>query len=124
MTINKSANNETEQRVLTYLESLDNPQLIKKINSTDKGIPDALDYVKAQVRSRAKNGCAVVEDQEVFGMIIHYFEEDSIKKGNTTVEKKHIEVVKTKPSTSTEKPKAAAVQKTNDLEGQMSLFDL
>lgn len=124
MKVNKTANNQAEQRVLEYLESLDSPELIRKINATDKDIPDALNYVKNQVRSRAVNGCAAVEDVEVFGMIIHYFEEDSIKKGNITVEKKRIEVVKTKPSTSTEKPKAAAVQKSNDLAGQMSLFDL
>ena len=122
MKINKTANNQVEQRVLEYLESLDSPELIRKINATDKDIPDALNYVKNQVRSRAVNGCAAVEDVEVYGMIIHYFEEDSIKKGTSPAKSNRIEIKTQKPKE--EKPKAAAVQKTNDLAGQMSLFDL
>ena len=122
MKVNKTANNQAEQRVLEYLESLDSPELIRKINATDKDIPDALNYVKNQVRARAVNGCAAVEDIEVFGMIIHYFEEDSIKKGTSPTQKNRIEIKTQKPKE--EKPKAAAVQKTNDLAGQMSLFDL
>ena len=122
MKVNKTANSEAERRILEYLEGLDSPELIRKINATDKDIPDALKYVKNQVRSRAVNGCATVEDAEVFGMIIHYFEEDSIKKGTSPTKSNRIEIKTQKPKE--EKPKAAAVQKTNDLAGQMSLFDL
>ena len=122
MKVNKTANSEAEKRILEYLEGLDSPELIRKINATDKDIPDALNYVKNQVRSRAVNGCAAVEDVEVYGMIIHYFEEDSIKKGTSPAKSNRIETKTQKPKE--EKPKAAAVQKTNDLAGQMSLFDL
>ncbi len=122
MKVNKTANSEAEKRILEYLEGLDSPELIRKINATDKDIPDALNYVKNQVRSRAVNGCAAVEDVEVFGMVIHYFEEDSIKKGTSPAKSNRIEIKTQKPKE--EKPKAVAVQKTNDLAGQMSLFDL
>ena len=122
MKVNKKANSEAEKRNLEYLEGLDSPELIRKINATDKDIPDALNYVKNQVRSRAVNGCAAVEDVEVFGMVIHYFEEDSIKKGTSPAKSNRIEIKTQKPKE--EKPKAAAVQKSNDLAGQMSLFDL
>ena len=122
MKVNKTANSEAEKRILEYLEGLDSPELIRKINATDKDIPDALNYVKNQVRSRAVNGCAAVEDVEVYGMIIHYFEEDSIKKGTSPAKSNRIEIKTQKPKE--EKLKAAAVQKTNDLAGQMSLFDL
>lgn len=122
MKVNKTANSEAEKRILEYLEGLDSPELIRKINATDKDIPDALNYVKNQVRSRAVNGCAAVEDVEVFGMIIHYFEEDSIKKGTSPTKSNRIEIKTQKPRE--EKPKAATIQKTNDLAGQMSLFDL
>ena len=122
MKVNKTANSEAEKRILEYLEGLDSPELIRKINATDKDIPDALNYVKNQVRSRAVNGCAAIEDVEVYGMIIHYFEEDSIKKGTSPAKSNRIEIKTQKPKE--EKPKAATVQKTNDLAGQMSLFDL
>ena len=113
-----TASNTYEQVVLDYIESLDAPELFEKINAGDKGLSDCMSYVKSQARSKAVNGCAVLTDQEVFGMAVHYFEEDSIKKGATPsvkVEpKKQIE----KPKTG--KPKAPVIAKSNDIEGQMS----
>ena len=125
MTVNKTARNETEKRILAYLEGLDAPELIRKINSTDKDIPDAVAYVKSQVKHRAENGCAMVEDSEVFGMVVHYFEEDSIRKGNTPVVNKKIEVVKNasydkKPKEQPKPIKPKVV--SNEIEGQLSLF--
>ena len=126
MTVNKTARDETERVILEYLEGLDSPELIRKINSTDKDIPDALSYVKEQVRSRAQNGCAMVSDQEVFGMVIHYFEEDSIQKGMVReVKKDRIEVVKNasydkKPKEQPKPVKPKVI--TNEIEGQLSLF--
>ena len=115
-----TASNTYEQVVLDYIESLDAPELIEKINAGDKGLSDCMSYVKSQAKSKAVNGCAVLTDQEVFGMAVHYFEEDSIKKGATPsapkvkAEPKQIE----KPKT--EKPKAPVIAKSNDIEGQMS----
>ena len=115
-----TASNTYEQVVLDYIESLDAPELIEKINAGDKGLSDCMSYVKSQAKSKAVNGCAVLTDQEVFGMAVHYFEEDSIKKGATPsapkvkTEQKQIE----KPKV--EKPKAPVIAKSNDIEGQMS----
>jgi hypothetical protein len=83
MKVNKTANTEAEKRVLEYLEGLDAPELITKINSSSKDIPDALSYCKGLAKSRAQSGCACIEDTEVFGWVVHYFEEDSISKGAT-----------------------------------------
>ena len=115
-----TASNTYEQVVLDYIESLDAPELIEKINAGDKGLSDCMSYVKSQARSKAVNGCAVLTDQEVFGMAVHYFEEDSIKKGATPSAPK----VKTEPKQiekpKAEKPKTPVIAKSNDIEGQMS----
>ena len=127
MKINKTANTEAEKRVLEYLEGLDAPELITKINSSSKDIPDALSYCKGLAKSRAQSGCACIEDTEVFGWVVHYFEEDSISKGATPKGpvRERIEV-KTEPKKEVpkvEKPKPVPkVVKDDQLEGQLSLF--
>ena len=116
-----TASNAYEQVVLNYIESLDAPELIEKINAGDKGLSDCMSYVKTQARSKAVNGCAVLTDQEVFGMAVHYFEEDSIKKGATqSASKFKVEPKKQIENQKVEKPKAPVIAKSNDIEGQMS----
>ena len=115
-----TASNAYEQVVLDYIESLDAPELIEKINAGDKGLSDCMSYVKTQARSKAVNGCAVLTDQEVFGMAVHYFEEDSIKKGATPSAPKAKAEPKQIEKPKTEKPKAPVIAKSNDIEGQMS----
>lgn len=127
MKVNKTANTEAEKRVLEYLEGLDAPELITKINSSSKDIPDALSYCKAKAKQRAQNGCACIEDTEVFGWVVHYFEEDSISKGATPKgpvrERIEVKTEPKKPALKVEKPKPAPkVVKDDQLEGQLSLF--
>lgn len=37
------------------------------------------------VREKAKNNCCMVSNEEVYGLIIHYFEEESIEKENRQI---------------------------------------
>ena len=114
------ASNAYEQAVLDYIENIDAPELIEKINAGDKGLSDCMSYVKSQARSKAVNGCAILTDQEVFGMAVHYFEEDSIKKGATPSAPKAKTEPKPIEKPKAEKPKAPVIAKSNDIEGQMS----
>lgn len=131
MKINKTANTNLEKIILDYLESLDAPELITKINSSDKDIPDAVSYCAEQCRQKAtKHGSYSAyggTDAELFGMVVHYFEEDSIKKGSVSVPK-NVKVVASTPKPKAEAPKvekpkpAPKVVKDDQLEGQLSLF--
>ena len=113
-----------QSAILNYINSLNAPELMKKIADGEKNIADCCSYIISEMRKKAKNNVTVAEDQEVFGLAVHYFEEDSIKKGSASVSNAiNKAIVATSPKKE-EKPKAAAVQKTTDLEGQMSLFDL
>ena len=80
MDINLTAKGETEQKVLKHLQDNASEALAAKINAGDKTIAGALDYCKGEARKLAQGaGCVAVEDDTVFGWIMHYFEEGEIK---------------------------------------------
>ena len=49
--------------------------LAGKYEKSGKDIPGCCKYIKAEAKKKAKNGCAVIADAEVFGWAIHYFDE-------------------------------------------------
>lgn len=116
--INLKANNAYEKAVLTYLEENASKVLVEKINSGKKTLGQCFDYIKKQAQEQAVNGCAVIEDKEVFGWAIHFFEEDDV-----TIEPVH------KPSNPTTVKESQPINKTQKPvetkhEEQLSLFSL
>jgi len=123
------ANTNAEQKILKYLQE-NLPGLITKAEESGKNISDCLNWIMSQFKSKAQNGCAAATSEEVFGMAVHYFQEDDIKKYSggrsayVATAKPKVETVKApqrdpEPK-KVEKPKP--VQKTNEMEGQLSLF--
>lgn len=103
-----AAGNSTEDRVLAYLEENASEVLAEKINAGKKTLAGAVRYATAEARKLADGGgCVCVDDDTVFGWIIHFFEEDEIaepKKGSPM--KGARTAGKAKP-TKNEKPKPA-----------------
>lgn len=101
-----------------------------KENNWDKfdenKLDDCIDYIKSEARKKAQNGVAVIEDKEVFGWAVHYYDEDGnvkIEKTNAITKVEKIEKVENVEKV--EKPKPVVkVKKVDKDEGQMSLFDL
>ena len=119
MRINLTAKGENQKLVLAYLEENASDVLVEKINSGKKTMDDCWKFIEGKAKDQAKNGCACVRDDVVFGWAIHFFEEDSIKaesksRDNCSKEQKkeEKEPVKTKP------------EKKSELDNQISLFDL
>lgn len=80
MDIKLTARGATEQKVLQHLQDNASEALAAKINAGDKTIAGALDYCKGEARKLAQGeGSVCVEDDTVFGWIMHYFEETEIK---------------------------------------------
>ncbi len=74
------AKNPTEQRVLDYLRVNASEMLSEKINAGEKTIKGAMSYCKDEARKlESEGGCVVVDDETVFGWVIHFFEEDDIE---------------------------------------------
>ena len=84
-----------EKIVAEYIDANASDVLVEKINKSDKGIKDCWSFIVNKAKAKAKGSRAVgVADIEVFGWAIHYFEEDSIKKGDIPKEEAKVETVK------------------------------
>ena len=115
--------NDAEKAILEYLEKNASEELKQKMQSSDKDIADCLQFVADSVRKQAVNGCACVSDAEVFGLAVHYFEEDSIAKfgGVATTSVQTSDVAK--PVDPKPVEKKTTKQKVVE-SGQMSMFDM
>ncbi len=136
-------NSEYQNRIREYIIANASPELSEKILASKKNIPDCFlfvlntiqeEYVK--LKGRTSGGYAV-PDAKVYGLAIHYFEEDEIEAGTTT-ESTHSETIPTesfKKETTTQvekEPKNVSTKvekmskKEKDLEkqyGGLTLFD-
>ena len=65
-----------EEALLNYLSEHYRELIDSKPEKTIKGCAA---YIIGEARKIAKANCAVISDAEVYGMAVHYFEEDSIK---------------------------------------------
>ena len=115
-----TANGRNQELILAYIEQNASDVLIEKIKASRKTLGQCMSFIINQARKKAMNGCAMVEDKEVFGWAMHFFEEDSIKANEiqapaakilapAKVEKK--EPVKKEPA------------EVKPLDGQMNIFD-
>ena len=98
MFLKLTANGPTEQRILDYLISNASTMLVEKINAGTKTLAGALNYAKTQARELADGNCVCVDDDTVFGWVIHFFEEDSV--AEKAEPKRHVRTpagVKNKP---------------------------
>jgi hypothetical protein len=126
--------NTFEKIIKDYIESAckTDAVLAGKYEKSGKDIEGCCKYIKSEARKQAKNGCAAIKDDEVFGWAVHYFDEEmTAPKGNvdckveTTadpniVRAKVADVPKKAVSLANQKPKA----KKGSNDGlMMSLFD-
>lgn len=77
--LNLTAKTKNEKIILNYLDSNASADLIDRINKSEKTLAQCWNYIFSEARKQAKNGCACIADEEVFGWAMHFFEEDEIK---------------------------------------------
>lgn len=125
MNLNLKANNEFQEAILEHLKSYDDPLLEEKIKTGGKDLAGCQTFIIKEARKKAHQNTAIMRDDEVFGLAVHFFEEDEIKQEKTS--NNDVKIASTKPApkeTKREVPKAAALKDKNEIEGQMSLFSL
>ena len=49
-----------------------------KYNNPQKSIQECCQYITGEAYARAEGGTAVIPDEEVYGMAVHYYDEDNI----------------------------------------------
>ena len=55
------------------------PGMGEKMRNPNKTITDMFKYIENQARKQAVKGCAMVEDQVVFGWAVHYYDEENVE---------------------------------------------
>lgn len=53
------------------------PGMDEKMRNPNKTVTDMFKYIENQARKQAVAGCAMIEDQEVFGWAVHYYDEEN-----------------------------------------------
>ena len=80
--LNLKAETPTEERLLKYLEANASDSLVERINAGKKTMHGAWSYITdwamKEFKPTPQNPSAGTDDAEVFGRLIHYFEEDSL----------------------------------------------
>lgn len=118
MELKLKATNSTEILILEYIKKNATEALAEKINAGDKTLKGCWNFIVGEAQRKAVGGCACVEDREVYGWAMHYFEEDSVKECKTAP----------KAAVSSPLPKKAPKKKTvNPIQKsfeQPTLFDI
>lgn len=96
------ATNTFETAIKNYLDKMaaDDPFFKDKYENPNKSIAECCKYIISEV-SKKRNGqqCVPVEDEEVYGMAIHYYDEENLKVDETP---QNVKVAA--PQETTEKP--------------------
>lgn len=120
----KKVDNPALRKVADYLQerAKQDSLFASSLKKEQKSLNECWNYIVAEARKKAKNNCACLEDEEVYGIAVHYYDEDDLKANpiNTIVKSsvsssKTIEKDKKKP--------VKKVKKQNALDGQLSIFD-
>lgn len=106
-------------KIVNYL--LTREDMNDKYLNEEKSLKQMIDYIKSEAKKQAENGIAMLEDEEVYGLAIHYFDESNEK---LNLDKKEISKAEITSNKKIQKPKTEKKTKKWVPEGQLSLFDL
>lgn len=135
--LNLEAKNQPQALILAYLEQNASESLAERINQGNHDLQDCFDYIRNEARKQAVNGVAAIEDRQVYGWAVHYFEEngnpgdaptDDAPKAYNVTGPKPVRIVREakKEEPKQEQPKKEPKPKKADAEqinGQTSIFD-
>ena len=74
--LNLEAKNQPQALILAYLEQNASESLAERINQGNHTLQDCFDYIRNEARKQAVNNVAAIEDRQVYGWAVHYFEEN------------------------------------------------
>lgn len=113
-----NAENEIERRVLEYVLANASPDLMQRIDAEGKTIQKCWAYVTSYARKHAKGLQYCMTDQEAFGLVMHYFEDET--EGATYGNEEEMKgEAKSKPENELREtePKPEAIRKEKATEG-------
>ena len=120
----KSIFNFLQEKAITDLIFAD------KLNNSKQTAKDLKTYIESEARKSAKNGCAMIADEVVYGWAIHFIDENikgnenaTTKKFNSSIKRTAKESIKRLDNKQEDKPRRIKGRNDKSVEGQVSLFD-
>lgn len=113
-----------EQTIKAYLDkrAKEDALFANTYKKEGKSIKECCKYIMQKARKEAKNGCAAIPDDVVYGWAVHYYDEDGIKVSGKTEdvqvsvpeqpEPKAEPIAAPHPKKETHKPKKAKADNT------------
>lgn len=108
--------------IKTYLDqrAKEDELFAKSYAKEHKSLDECLKYINQQARKRAENNVAMIEDAEVYGWAVHYYDEDDIKVEGSAPQ---AQVTTSVPSVPTSAPTTKqSKSKSKDNAVQLTLF--
>lgn len=102
------SNNKTPQQLIKeYLDrrAAEDPQFAEKYRNEKKSLKECWAFIVGEASARRSGNCCCMSDDEVFGLAVHYYDEDKIKI-------RTVSGVRTSTSAKKEAPKKEADTKT------------
>lgn len=120
-TVMEKLNKEFVKVIREYLEkrSEDDKLFCEKYKSSEKTVEQCCDYIIEEARKKGAR-CVAIMDEEVFGMAVHFFDEDDIQPVNPTSD---ASVIVTSDNSQTVEP-VKSVKKDVVPEHIENIFDL
>ena len=72
---NKPTLSTYELAIKGYLDSIEDEAFKEKYKGSDEEIKDCFTFIKGEARKQAINGCAMIEDSQVYQWARHYFDD-------------------------------------------------
>lgn len=110
--LSQETKDENIKKVAEYL--INREDMDEKYLNEEKNLKDMWSFITEEARKKAQNGCAVLEDKEVYGLAIHYFDETNEALGIKT-SKKETKTEKKQEVQKEEKKADAPVHNDNDI---------
>lgn len=119
-------NNSQQDKIKAYLDKRAQEDSLFAVTyaKENKNIQDCYSYITSQAKKQAINGCAMIEDDVVYGWAVHYYDEDDIKVDKTSNMRVSVNNSAPKTEVKKEAPKAKIKPKKKEDVNQLSLFDL
>lgn len=83
----KETKDQNIKKVAEYL--INREDMNDKFLNEEKNLTDMWEFIRDKAREKAINGCAVLEDQDVYNFAVHYFDETNEALGIKTSKKQN-----------------------------------
>lgn len=119
-------NNSFQDTIKAYLDkrAQEDPLFAVTYAKENKNIKDCCSYITGRAKKVQSGGCAVISHEEVFGWVVHYYDEDDIIVEKTSNVRSEVMTSASKSELKKEATKAKLKPKKKDDVGQLSFFDL